>query len=128
MRTTSPQKTAYNEGPTTPTRELRISDCEMRNGRRPDSGQSAEMEKVEKFRIAWGDPFWDAKFTLIPNLLLDRYTAIGLTPTETLCIIHALQHKNMDVPPDDERAWPWVSDGIADCGLRIADCGFLCRR
>jgi len=41
----------------------------------------------------WGDQILDNGFTISPNLILDNYTKLGITPTEMMFIIHVTQHK-----------------------------------
>jgi hypothetical protein len=47
----------------------------------------------ERFSVRWGIPLLDEGFTVVPNVVLDNYARLGLTPQEAILIIHIARYK-----------------------------------
>jgi DNA-binding MarR family transcriptional regulator len=47
----------------------------------------------ERFSVRWGIPLLDEGFTVVPNVVLDNYARLGLTPQEAMLIIHIARYK-----------------------------------
>jgi hypothetical protein len=59
---------------------------------------------MDRIHITWGDEVLDRGFTAVPNLFLDRYHLLGVTPVEMMVLLHICQRK-----AGDEETWPFVS-------------------
>lgn len=42
-------------------------------------------------RVTSGDPLWDERFTLLPNLLLNHYVELGITDAELIFLLHLIK-------------------------------------
>ena len=60
----------------------------------PGSERPPQDEDKQQYRITvrFGDQIMQAGFTAVPNLLLNHYVALGISPTELVFIVHIWQY------------------------------------
>lgn len=70
---------------------------------------SRKENQPSKFRVSWGEKFADAGFTLIPNLLIDRGSELGITDGEFRAICQIIRYKDLSIPEGEDGEWPFAS-------------------
>ena len=80
--------------------------------------RDAPASEAMTFRVRLGVPVLDAGYTLVPNLLLDHYAALGLTDGTALFVIRLLRHElgNRGPLPDSPEAQAHLQ-ALRDRGL-----------
>jgi hypothetical protein len=58
-------------------------------------GSAAEKQSERQLKVnekKWSKTLMDAKWTVIPNVILDRQQALGLEPVDVCILLHLAKH------------------------------------